>query len=128
MIAAGAGADMREVLGGKGANLAEMCRLGIPVPAGFTLPTTCSKRFFTNGNRLDGSMEEAIEQGVQFVEEAVGASLGDAERPLLLSVRSGARDSMPGMMDTTFWLRAKSTNPINAIHSKTKSNEMSMLS
>ncbi|MDX1384510.1 MAG: pyruvate, phosphate dikinase, partial [Thermoanaerobaculia bacterium] len=91
---------LRDLLGGKGANLAEMCRLGVPVPAGFTLPTTGCLRFYDNGHRLDRAIENAIAEGVAHVEAATGAIFGDAERPLLLSVRSGARDSMPGMMDT----------------------------
>ncbi len=93
-------ADMREILGGKGANLCEMTRLGIPVPAGFILSTDVCAQY----NRLGRQLPKAIMQQAQAclaqVEEVMGARFGDPERPMLLSVRSGARVSMPGMMDT----------------------------
>ena len=101
--------DLRDLLGGKGANLAEMCRLGIPVPAGFTMPTTCCRQFFENGDRLDASMEESIVEGVAHIEAVVENIFGDVEKPLLLSVRSGARESMPGMMDTVLNLGLNSS-------------------
>ncbi|MCZ6508072.1 MAG: proline dehydrogenase family protein, partial [Acidobacteria bacterium] len=92
---------MRALLGGKGANLAEMCRLGVPVPPGFTLPTTRCLAFFEAGHRLDDVTLAALEEGMAFIESVSdGARFGDHTRPLLVSVRSGARDSMPGMMDT----------------------------
>ena len=99
----------RDLLGGKGANLAEMCRLGVPVPAGFTLPTTCCRRYFEHENQLDSAMLEAVEQGIRHIEAATGTRFGDVEKPLLLSVRSGARDSMPGMMDTVLNLGLSSS-------------------
>ena len=93
--------DMRALLGGKGANLAEMCRLGVPVPPGFTLPTTRCLAFFDDGERFDDITLAALEDGVAFIESVSdGARFGDRARPLLVSVRSGARDSMPGMMDS----------------------------
>jgi pyruvate, orthophosphate dikinase len=93
-------ASMKALLGGKGANLAEMARIGLPVPPGFTLPTTVCTWRHAHGRDPDG-LADAVRQGVAFVEEATGLRFGDPEgRPLLLSVRSGARDSMPGMMDT----------------------------
>jgi pyruvate,orthophosphate dikinase len=90
--------SMFELLGGKGANLAEMARLGIRVPPGFTLPTTVGARC---RDGIDDSVREALREGIAHIERALGGPrFGDPERPLLLSVRSGARVSMPGMMDT----------------------------
>ena len=89
------------LLGGKGANLAEMCSLGIPVPPGFTLPTALCTAYYDAGERLTKEVESAINEGWEFIEEGMGGPLfGDAKAPLLLSVRSGAPQSMPGMMDT----------------------------
>ncbi len=94
--------SMRELLGGKGANLAEMSSLGVPVPPGFTLPTALCVEYFEAGkSELGRDVLEAIDEGVAFIEKALdGPKLGDESQPLLLSVRSGARESMPGMMDT----------------------------
>ncbi len=93
--------DMKNLLGGKGANLAEMSRLGFPVPPGFTLPTSSCTDFYAAGGKLSEAMLTAIDEGIAFVEAQLdGPRLGDPERPLLFSVRSGARVSMPGMMDT----------------------------
>ncbi|HID23118.1 MAG TPA: pyruvate, phosphate dikinase, partial [Planctomycetaceae bacterium] len=93
-------ADMRELLGGKGANLAEMANLGIPVPAGFTITTeVCTHFMKTNGQYPDG-LKEQVEQAMKRVEEVMGMTYGDPENPLLVSCRSGARQSMPGMMET----------------------------
>lgn len=93
-------ASMSSVLGGKGANLAEMANLGLPVPPGFTIPTEVCALFFANGKQLPDGLREEVEAGLATVGETVGAFLGDVERPLLVSVRSGSRASMPGMMDT----------------------------
>ncbi len=93
-------AQLRELLGGKGANLAEMARIGLPVPPGFTLTTEVCVYGMTHGGRLPEQFESEVARGVAFVEEVTGTRFGDTSRPLLLSVRSGARDSMPGMMDT----------------------------
>ncbi len=89
-----------ELLGGKGANLAEMTTLGIPVPAGFTISTEECVRYYENGLKISDELMKEILEGVTKVEEVMGAKFGDAKNPLLLSVRSGARVSMPGMMDT----------------------------
>jgi len=93
-------AEMKNLLGGKGANLAEMTGLGIPVPAGFTLTTETCIYYYTNKNRYPSGVKEQVKKGIKYIEDEMGRRLGDAERPLLLSVRSGARVSMPGMMDT----------------------------
>ena len=94
-------AAMKNLLGGKGANLAEMCRLGITVPSGFTISTEACTAFTERGkDALFGLIEDEVRQGVAFVEREMGKAFGNAADPLLLSVRSGARASMPGMMDT----------------------------
>ena len=93
-------ASQRDLLGGKGANLAEMIRLGVPVPAGFTIATSVSVEFFRSGRTLSAVLKKEVLEGLSRVEKAMGGSFGDAEHPLLVSVRSGARVSMPGMMDT----------------------------
>jgi pyruvate,orthophosphate dikinase len=90
----------RNLLGGKGANLAEMTRIGLPVPAGFTISTDVCAEFYRNGRRLPKSVKDEIRQAVRRVERVMGARFGDPSNPLLVSVRSGARVSMPGMMDT----------------------------
>lgn len=90
--------DLKGYLGGKGAGLAEMTRLGIPVPPGFTIPTTVCLEYLESGWTLQ--MGNAVKSGVQSIETALGRRLGDPTAPLLLSVRSGAAQSMPGMMDT----------------------------
>src|SRR5271166_4598948 len=89
----------RDLLGGKGAGLAEMTALGLPVPPGFTIATdVCTA--FTRAQRLGPEVRTEIESALARLEQSMGARLGDAEAPLLVSVRSGARASMPGMMDT----------------------------
>ncbi|MFQ5698302.1 MAG: pyruvate, phosphate dikinase [Myxococcota bacterium] len=93
-------ADMRERLGGKGANLAEMSRLGVPVPAGFTISTEVCSEFFESRRRLPSDLRESVLKALAKVERQMDCRFGDPERPLLVSVRSGARVSMPGMMDT----------------------------
>ncbi len=92
--------DMKELLGGKGAGLAEMTRLGIPVPPGFTITTEACVQFFAAGNTFPAGMWEEGMTGLRRVEKATGQTFGDPTHPLLVSVRSGARASMPGMMDT----------------------------
>ena len=91
---------MRELLGGKGANLAEMTGLGMPVPQGFTITTEACTRYYEDGRRIGDDIMEEIMQNVARMEELNGKKFGDLENPLLVSVRSGARASMPGMMDT----------------------------
>ncbi len=93
-------AGMKNLLGGKGANMAEMTRLGLPVPPGFTITTEVCTHYFENDGRYPATLWKEVEAGLQFIESSMKARLGDAENPLLVSVRSGARASMPGMMDT----------------------------
>jgi pyruvate,orthophosphate dikinase len=98
--AADGGAGMTELLGGKGANLAEMARLGLPVPPGFTITTEVCKAYFAAGRKLPPSLRDDVMEALARIGENVDAKFGDNDRPLLVSVRSGARASMPGMMDT----------------------------
>ncbi len=91
---------MKPLLGGKGANLAEMTRIGLPVPSGFTITTELCTYFYEHNRTYPPQLEREVAAALEKVEKSVGKKLGDKERPLLLSVRSGARDSMPGMMDT----------------------------
>src|SRR5579872_7241076 len=93
-------ADMKDLLGGKGANLAEMSSLGLPVPAGFTVTTEVCTHFYANGKSYPAGLEAEVGEALAGVEPLVGRKFGDAGDPLLVSVRSGARVSMPGMMDT----------------------------
>ncbi|HEV8376369.1 MAG TPA: pyruvate, phosphate dikinase, partial [Candidatus Polarisedimenticolia bacterium] len=93
-------AGLRDLLGGKGADLAEMSRLGVPVPAGFTITTQACRRYFEEGNRLPASLLEEIHEALSRLQRVLGKRFGDPGNPLLVSVRSGARTSMPGMMDT----------------------------
>lgn len=92
--------DMKLLLGGKGANLAEMSNLGIPVPPGFTISTEVCKMYYEHNGQFPKEVEEQVLEGVKHIEEIMGAKFGDPENPLLVSVRSGAPASMPGMMDT----------------------------
>ena len=93
-------AKQRELLGGKGANLAEMARIGLPVPPGFTITTEVCTYFYNNKRSYPKSLDGQMRSSVELMEKQLGKKLGDTKKPLLLSVRSGARDSMPGMMDT----------------------------
>ena len=93
-------AEMKNLLGGKGANLAEMSNLGLPVPPGFTITTEVCTSYYANGKKLPEGLHADVEAAVARIGEVVGAGLGDAKNPLLVSVRSGSRASMPGMMDT----------------------------
>ena len=93
-------AEMHDLLGGKGANLAEMCNLGLPVPPGFTISTQLCAYYNANDDTYPGDLKDQLEAALAAVESVAGARFGDAQNPLLLSVRSGARVSMPGMMDT----------------------------
>ncbi|MDD7663077.1 MAG: PEP/pyruvate-binding domain-containing protein, partial [Eubacteriales bacterium] len=93
-------ANMRELLGGKGANLAEMTNLGLPVPQGFTVTTEACTRYYTDGKKIDDEIVEQIYAALAETEKIAGKKFGDEENPFLVSVRSGARASMPGMMDT----------------------------
>ena len=93
-------ADMREILGGKGANLAEMTNIGLPVPQGFTISTEACTQYYEDGRQINDSIMAEIMTYIEKMEEITGKKFGDLENPLLVSVRSGARASMPGMMDT----------------------------
>jgi len=114
-------AQMRELLGGKGANLAEMTNLGLPVPQGFTISTEACTQYYEDGRQINDEIRGQIEEYIKKMEEITGKKFGDKENPLLVSVRSGARASMPGMMDTILnlglneevveTLAAKSGNP-----------------
>ena len=92
--------SMRELLGGKGANLAEMTNLGLPVPQGFTITTEACTQYYEDGRKINDEIVAEIMENIEKMEEITGKKFGDLERPLLVSVRSGARASMPGMMDT----------------------------
>src|SRR6185369_9222619 len=92
---------MKALLGGKGANLAEMAAIGLPVPAGFTLTTEVCTYYYANKRTYPASLQKQIEDGIRHLEATMGRKFGDkSKQPLLVAVRSGARDSMPGMMDT----------------------------
>src|SRR5438093_2216475 len=93
-------ADMKELLGGKGANLAEMTNIGLPVPAGFTITTEVCTYYYDHGNSYPPELKAQVDAALKKTEEIMGAKFGDAKNPLLVSCRSGARVSMPGMMDT----------------------------
>jgi len=102
-------ADMKNLLGGKGANLAEMANLGIPVPAGFTITTEVCTYYYENGETYPSDLRQQVMDSLANIETIMGATFGDAENPLLVSVRSGARTSMPGMMDTVLNLGLNDT-------------------
>src|ERR671938_2100166 len=93
-------AGMRNLLGGKGANLAEMANLGLPVPPGFTISTEVCTFYYANQKAYPKELEAQVSEALKFVERITGRKFGDATNPLLVSVRSGAKFSMPGMMDT----------------------------
>lgn len=95
----GAG-DMKALLGGKGANLAQMTKIGLPVPPGFTITTECCVHYYKNGKKHPEGLDVDMKKAVAWLEKETGKKFGDPKNPLLVSVRSGARDSMPGMMDT----------------------------
>ncbi len=113
--------SMKPLLGGKGANLAEMCRIGLPVPPGFTITTEVCTYYYGNKQTYPPELRAQMQAGVASIEQQTGKKFGDLKNPLLVSVRSGARDSMPGMMDTILnlglndqtveALAAKTSNP-----------------
>ena len=94
------GGEFAALLGGKGANLAEMVKLGLPVPPGFTITTEVCAAYYANHRRLPAGLKAEVEQALGEIGDATGARFGDSDNPLLVSVRSGSRASMPGMMDT----------------------------
>jgi len=102
-------ADMKNLLGGKGANLAEMTSIGLPVPPGFTISTEVCTYYYANGETYPTSLNDEVESSLKQVEKIMGRIFGDAANPLLVSVRSGARASMPGMMDTVLNLGLNDT-------------------
>ena len=93
-------AKMRDLLGGKGANLAEMTNIGLPVPQGFTITTEACTQYYEDGKQINPDIQAEIMEYIEKMEKITGKKFGDKENPLLVSVRSGARASMPGMMDT----------------------------
>ncbi|MDR0851342.1 MAG: pyruvate, phosphate dikinase, partial [Clostridiales Family XIII bacterium] len=93
-------ASMRNLLGGKGSNLAEMTGLGMPVPQGFTITTEACTKYYDDGEKINEDIQAEILEYITKLEGLTGKKFGDVENPLLVSVRSGARASMPGMMDT----------------------------
>jgi len=112
-------AKMKELLGGKGANLAEMTNLGVPVPPGFTIATKVCDEYYRNGGKWPTGLAEEVDKNVTRLERAMNAKLGDVEKPLLVSVRSGSAVSMPGMMNTVLNL-GLNDNVIEGIIKKTK--------
>ena len=92
--------SMKPLLGGKGAGLAEMCRIGLPVPPGFTITTEVCTYYYDHKRTYPSDLKAQMQAGVASIEKQTGKKFGDTKNPLLVSVRSGARDSMPGMMDT----------------------------
>ena len=102
---------MRELLGGKGANLAEMTNIGLPVPQGFTISTEACTKYYEDGRKINDDIQAEIMTYVSKLEEITGKKFGDKENPLLVSVRSGARASMPGMMDTILNLGLNERKP-----------------
>src|SRR5216684_4645615 len=110
-------ADMRNLLGGKGAGLAEMANLGLPVPPGFTITTAVCTHYYENGNAYPKNLQEQVRAALAQVGRITGKTFGDGDNPLLVSVRSGARASMPGMMDTVLNLGLNDTT-VEAIANK----------
>ncbi len=110
-------AKMRELLGGKGANLAEMTNIGLPVPQGFTISTEACTQYYEDGRKINDSIQKEIMEYIDKMEKITGKKFGDKENPLLVSVRSGARASMPGMMDTILNLGLNET-VVNTIAKK----------
>ena len=110
-------ANMRELLGGKGANLAEMTNIGLPVPQGFTITTEACTQYYEDGREINEEIQGQINEYITKMEEITGKKFGDHENPLLVSVRSGARASMPGMMDTILNLGLNET-VVNVIAEK----------
>jgi pyruvate, orthophosphate dikinase len=121
-------ADMKDLLGGKGAGLAEMSSLGLPVPPGFTITTEVCTHFYAHNDSYPEELAAQVDVALGGIERVIGARLGDAENPLLVSVRSGARASMPGMMDTVLNL-ASTTRPSSAwpIQATTSASPMTVI-
>ena len=111
-------ASMRELLGGKGANLAEMTKIGLPVPQGFTISTEACTQYYEDGRKINDGIQKEIMTYIEKMEKVCGKKFGDKENPLLVSVRSGARASMPGMMDTilNLGLKDRKSTRLNSSH------------
>ena len=103
-------AGLRDLLGGKGANLAEMANLGLPVPPGFTIPTSVCTYFYAHDKSYPKELKAQVEKALDHVGKLTGKAFGDPKNPLLVSVRSGGRASMPGMMDTVLNLGLNDTD------------------
>jgi pyruvate,orthophosphate dikinase len=116
-------ASMKNLLGGKGSNLGEMAGLGIPVPPGFTITTEVCTYYYENDGKYPVGLEKQVQQGLRYVEKVMGAKFGNRKNPLLVSVRSGARVSMPGMMDTVLNL-GLNDETIQGLIAKTKNPRM----
>jgi len=115
------GGRSKELLGGKGANLAEMTRIGLPVPPGFTISTEACNEYYRNGNQLPAGLLDEVQAALKMIEEKTGKRFGDKQNPLLVSVRSGAAISMPGMMDTILNL-GLNDNTVEGLASLTGNN------
>src|SRR5947208_5595325 len=111
-------ADMKDLLGGKGANLAEMTNIGLPVPAGFTITTEVCTYYYAYDRTYPPELKDQVAEALKKTEEAMGARFGDPKNPLLVSCRSGARESMPGMMDTVLNIGLNETT-LNGLIKKT---------
>src|SRR5260370_41783736 len=118
-------ADMKELLGGKGANLAEMPNIGLPVPAGFTLTTEVCTYYYAHDRQYPPELKAEVDQALRKTEEAMGAKFGDPKNPLLVSCRSGARVTMPDMMDQVLTLGLNNTTPPDLIHNTPKEPSVS---
>ena len=118
-------ANMRNLLGGKGANLAEMTNLGLPVPQGFTITTEACTQYYEDGRKINDEIMAQIMTAIEKMEEITGKKFGDKENPLLVSVRSGARASMPGMMDTILNL-GLNEEVVEVLAAKVRQSEMGM--
>ncbi|MBU1084143.1 MAG: pyruvate, phosphate dikinase, partial [Candidatus Omnitrophica bacterium] len=116
-------ASMKELLGGKGANLAEMASIGVPVPPGFTISTEVCQYYYEHGKKKPAELAKQIENNIKKLEKALGVKLGDPSNPLLVSVRSGAAASMPGMMDTVLNLGINDA-VVKGLIAKTKNERM----
>lgn len=104
--------EQKQLLGGKGANLAEMTSIGLPVPPGFTITTTCCDLYYKSGKKLPPGLMDDVRKTVGVLEKETGKKFGDAQNPLLVSVRSGAAASMPGMMNTILNLGLNDTSVV----------------
>jgi pyruvate, orthophosphate dikinase len=113
--------DMKPLLGGKGAGLAEMCRIGLPVPPGFTITTEVCTYYYDHKRTYPSDLRAQMQAGLASIEKQTGKKFGDGKNPLLVSVRSGARDSMPGMMDTILNL-GLNDQTVEALSTKTRAS------